>query len=159
MPSRDATASKLQTLGAISVSIAVFAVLLNIVSPVVEHVLEQVVLPLFKWFGRYFVPERYGGGIEVDNPGLLKESVDRLWRFAVLSTLSAFGGLKSGLLLFTNTYKTVVLTVFGGAVVAWATFTAYTTFAEQGLLLAGLFVAIAAFPPLLVAYLIQTDVL
>ena len=52
-----------QTVGAAIVSVVMFFLLLYIAAPIIESLLNL--------YGLIFVPERYGGGSEVDNPGFL----------------------------------------------------------------------------------------
>lgn len=57
------TKEYLHSIGAAIICIIVFLFLAYIIEPIVYKILV--------WFGRYFVPARYGGGTEIDNPGLL----------------------------------------------------------------------------------------
>jgi Gpi18-like mannosyltransferase len=66
------------TAGAVIVSIVVFLVCIYVVAPLSSRI--------FDLFGRYFVPARFGGGEDVNNPGILS----LLFRSCVTSYASAY---------------------------------------------------------------------
>lgn len=73
-----------QTVGAAIVSVVMFFLLLYIAAPIIESLLNL--------YGLIFVPERYGGGSEVDNPGFLTLA----FRAIVASSLAAVGAFMAG---------------------------------------------------------------
>jgi len=129
-----------QTVGAAIVSVVVFFLLLYVAAPIIESLLNL--------HGRLFVPERYGGGSEVDNPGLLTLA----FRAIMASGLSAVGAFKAGFKLFSNAHAKTVAVVFGLVVVAWAGLFVLAGLSSGEVLMPLVMVGLGAAPPLFVAY-------
>jgi len=100
--------------GAALICIVVFLFCLYIIAPIATTALD--------WFGRHFVPARYGGGSEIDNAGILeiiKRSVIVLGFSAFLSYISAkhfFPDVKNSHLSATIV---AILSISGGLFLFW----------------------------------------
>lgn len=129
-----------QTIGAMVVSVVAFFVLLYVVAPIIETLLNL--------FGGFFVPARYGGGSEVDNPGILTLAI----RAIIASGLSAVGAFMAAFRLFTEAHAKSVAIVFAIAVLAWAGFFAYVGFSSGVILEPLVLIGLGAAPPLVVAF-------
>jgi hypothetical protein len=129
-----------QTVGAAIVSVVVFFLLLYVAAPIIESLLNL--------HGRLFVPERYGGGSEVDNPGLLTLA----FRAIMASGLSAVGAFMAGFKLFSSAHAKTVSVVFGLVIVAWAGLFVLAGLSSGAVLMPLLMVGLGAAPPLFVAY-------
>lgn len=129
-----------RTIGAIVVSVVAFFVLLYIVAPFLESLLSI--------FGRFFVPERYGGGSEVDNPGILTLAI----RAIMISSLSAYVAFMASFWLFADAHAKSVAIVFAIVVVAWTGFFAYVGLSSGVILMPLVLIGLLGVPPLFVAY-------
>lgn len=129
-----------QTVGAAIVSVVVFFLLLYVAAPIIESLLNL--------HGRLFVPERYGGGSEVDNPGLLTLA----FRAIMASGLSAVGAFMAGFKLFSGAHPKIVAGVFGLVIVGWAGLFVLAGLSSGVVLMPLLMVGLGAAPPLFVAY-------
>lgn len=78
--------------------------------------------PIIQWaldlYGKWFVPERFGGGSEVGNPGLLK----LLFRVLLLSGLAAWAAVAASFQLFEEAHARTVAVALALAVSGWAGF-------------------------------------
>lgn len=129
-----------QTVGAAIVSVVVFFLLLYVAAPIIESLLNL--------HGRFFVPERYGGGNEVDNPGLIALTI----RAIMASGLSAAGAFMAGFKLFSNAHAKNVAVIFGLVIVAWAGLFVIAGLSLGAVLMPLVVVGLGAAPPLFVAY-------
>lgn len=129
-----------QTIGAAIVSVIVFFFLLYIAAPIVES--------LMNFHGRLFVPERYGGGSQVDNPGILNLAL----RAIMASGLSAVGAFAAALKLFSSAHKRALAILFGFVIVAWAGLFVLAGILSGAVLMPLAMVGLGAVPPLVVAY-------
>jgi len=128
------------TIGAALVSVLVFFLLLYIAVPIVESLLNL--------HGRLFVPERYGGGSEVDNPGILTIAI----RGIMASGLSAIGAFMACFKLFSEAHTKTVTVVFGLVIVLWAGIFVFAGLSSGAVLMPLVMIALGAAPPLFVAY-------
>lgn len=129
-----------QTVGAAIVSVVVFFLLLYVAAPIIESLLNL--------HGRLFVPERYGGGSEVDNPGLLTLA----FRAIMASGLSALCAFMASFKLFSSAHAKTVAVVFGLVIVAWGGLFVLAGLSSGEVLAPLLIVGLGAVPPLFVAY-------
>ena len=129
-----------QTVGAAIVSVVMFFLLLYIAAPIIESLLNL--------YGLIFVPERYGGGSEVDNPGFLTLA----FRATVASSLAAVGAFMASFKLFSSAHAKTVAAVFGLIVVAWCGLFVVAGLSSSAVLMPLLIVVLGAVPPLFVAY-------
>lgn len=138
--STDARISWGSTIGAALVSVVLFFALLYIVAPIAESLLNL--------HGRLFVPERYGGGSEVANPGILTLA----FRAILASALSGLGALMAAEKFFSAAHMRTVAAIFSVVVIAWAGSFAYVGLASGAVLMPLVMVGLGATPPLVVAY-------
>lgn len=80
--------SIIQTIGATVVCSLVFAACFIVVALIATYILD--------WFGRIFVPARYGGGSEIDNPGILNS----IMRVGLMVFSSGYAGYIASAKLF-----------------------------------------------------------
>jgi|OpeIllAssembly_1097287.scaffolds.fasta_scaffold189025_2 hypothetical protein len=129
-----------QTIAAAIASIVVFFLLLYFVAPIIESLLNL--------FGKLFVPERYGGGSEVDNPGILKIAFHGI----IASGLSAYGAFAASFSVCSAAHAKTVAVVFGLAIATWVGIIIYAGFMAGVVAMPLLMVFLGAAPALFVAY-------
>ncbi len=100
--------SWVQTIAATFVCIVVYFFLLYFVAPIVEYLVRQ--------FGIFFVPNRFGGGSEVDNLGILNLA----FRMTMASGLSACAAFIASASVCSNAHAKTVAIVFALAITVWA---------------------------------------
>lgn len=128
------------TFGAVIISVTVFFLLIYLVAPVFEYLLNL--------FGKYFVPSRFGGGAESEHPGILTMLV----RGVLVSGLSAYAAMLSAFYFFFSANPKVVGGVFGAVVLLWG-----AVFVVAGIMTKHYLEPIVLFgsgilPPCLIAY-------
>jgi hypothetical protein len=96
------------TIGAAVIAVAGYFLLLYLGAPIIEWLLD--------FFGRWFVPERFGGGSETDSPGL----PTLLFRVLFLSGVSAWVALSAGFKMFEDASPRIIAVLLSVAVVIWA---------------------------------------
>jgi hypothetical protein len=129
-----------QTIGAMITSIVVFFLLLYVAAPIIESFLNL--------FGRIFVPERYGGGSEIDNPGFLTLA----FRSIMTSGLSAYGAFMASFRLFLSAHVKTVVAAFVFVVIAWAGLIAVASLSSGMVAMPLTMLGLGAAPALFVAH-------
>lgn len=129
-----------QTIAAAIASVIVFFLLLYVVAPIIESLLNLL--------GRFFVPERYGGGSEVANPGLLNLA----FRAIMASGVSAYAAFAASFKFFSKVHAKTVAVVFALAIAAWAVLFVYLGFMAGTVAAPLLVVVLGAAPALFLAY-------
>lgn len=129
-----------QTIVAAIVSVLVFFLLLYVAAPIIESLLNL--------HGRLFVPERYGGGSEADNPGILNLG----FRAIIASGLSAYGAFAASFKICSAAHAKTVAIVFGLTIAAWAGLFVYAGFMDGVVAMPLIMVFLGAAPALFVAY-------
>lgn len=77
-----------KVIGASVVCSVVFSICFIVLTPFAVSVMD--------WFGRYFVPARYGGGSEIDNLGIMNS----ILRLILFVSASGYAGFQTSIKLF-----------------------------------------------------------
>ena len=126
---------------------------------VVYFVVLYVGTPIIEWalnlYGRWFVPERYGGGRELDNPGVLT----LLIRVLLMSGISAWAAFSASVILFQRAHARTVAVALGSSVIAWAGFLVFLMPFETPLkvFMGVLGIVFMAVPPLVITYILWCE--
>ena len=129
-----------QTIAASILSIIIFFLL--------AYVVAQIVKSLFLLWARWFVPARFGGAGEVDNPSVLGSSV----RAVTYSGLSAYGALAGSLKICPRARVKTVAVVFALAIVAFAGLFVFGGYMTGDVAIPLTMLLLIAAPALFVAY-------
>lgn len=132
-----------QTILAAITSIAIYLIMIYIVTPILDKILIV--------FGKIFIPERFGGGTEAANPGLLTAII----RGMLMNGLSAYAALKTCSTLFANAHVRTVAVVFGFVVLIGTALFTYVFFRSDGF--GALIIPIVALPALYLVYVVWRD--
>jgi hypothetical protein len=136
-----------QTVGAAIAVVVIYFVILYIGTPIIQWA--------FDLYGRLFVPERFGGGREVDNPGLLT----LLFRVLLLSGISAWAAVAATFKIFEGAHARAVAVALGVSIVAWAGYLFFLMPVEFTFraFMAALLVVLMAAPPLYFTYILWVE--
>src|SRR3972149_1427004 len=132
-----------QTIVAAMTSISIYLIMVYIVTPILDNVLII--------FGKFFIPERFGGGSDADNPSLLMVII----RGMVMNGLSAYAALKTCSVLFVNAHVRTVVAVFGLFLLVGTALFTYRFSHSEGL--GALLVPILALPAFYFMYVVWQD--
>jgi len=88
------------TVGAVLVCIGIYLLMIYIVTPIVSKILTI--------FGVFFIPERYGGGSEAENPGLLQ----LIFWGLIQNGISAGCAIRVSMSVFSKAYNKGVAALF-----------------------------------------------
>lgn len=133
-----------QTILAALTSIAIYLLMIYIVTPILDKLLTI--------FGKYFMPESFGGGSEADNPGLLT----LIWRGMLMNGLSSYSALKTCFELFANAHVRAVAVIFGLVALIGTILFSYVFYRSDGFG-ALLIVIMVAIPALYFVYVAWRD--
>jgi len=143
----DEERSVWHTCGAVPTILIAYVLVFHYGTPIIEWVLNL--------YGRWIVPERFGGGSDPDNHGALAT----LMRILLISGISAWAAVHVTSSLFRRSHPRIVLSFCAGALVCWAGFLLFLmpprlSFAS---VMVVLMIAVVAVPPLFFAFFIWRD--
>lgn len=121
--------------------VIVFFGLLYVATPIFQFILYL--------YGRIFIPERLGGGSQVDNPGLIQVAI----RSLMMSALSAYGGFIVTSWAFSKAHAKTVAAIFSISIIAWAAFFVYAGASAGDAVTPVIVVVFGAGPALFISYL------
>jgi hypothetical protein len=139
----ERTYSRWQTIFAAITSIAIYLIMIYIVTPMLDKILIV--------FGKILIPERFGGGIEADNPGLLTTII----RGMFMNWLSAYAAFRTCSALFANAHVRTVAVIFGLVVLTGVGLFTYAFFHSDGF--GALIIPIVALPAIYLVYVAWRD--
>jgi hypothetical protein len=133
------TSSIWHTILAAMSSIFIYLIMIYIATPILDKLLII--------FGKFFIPERFGGGNEADNLGLMTVIIRRMF----MNGLSAYFALKLCSVLLVNAHLRTVAVIFGLAVLAGTGMFTYVFFHSEGF--GALLIPIVALPAFYFVYI------
>jgi len=104
------------------VCIVVYLLLIYFIMPILDKIMT--------WIGIYFISERYGGGAEAVNPGLISLIASGL----IQNSISAYCAIGVCKLAFQNANNRVIAIVFGIFIAFSTTIFTYVYFQNDGII-------------------------
>jgi len=136
------------TLLGLAICTTAFFIFIFFIVPVFENI--------YNFFGRYFISERFGGGGQLENQGVVALALKAVF----FTGVSAFGAFWLSSKLFPEAHEKSVVMVFSIVVIIWAGSLSYIAIAAGEVMLPIVIFVVSASPPVCVAYLkLQGEIL